>query len=320
MRATNRLESIAALFFPRSSQPEGAASLLRSDHYVAARSLIQAFYAILFFLALGSLYSWPGYLEAIDLTPRWPILWLRFVDQELGIALILCLHLLGGLAGLAYCKYRWARVLAFVSLLEFLAFKFSFGSINHGDHLGLLLSFTLIFLPAGWSDSPRPGRKAVAATLLVFSASQGMMLLTYSMSGLWKLFAVISQTLQGQVSAIAPTALARHVAAKLLSSDTTSLLGPWLIEHYWVGWPLMIATLYLELFALWATARVSLHRWFGLGLILLHVSTHLTLNVSFVQNSLWLALFLVFSPFNPDRPDRRSSARDLPLLGRIWSR
>jgi fucose 4-O-acetylase-like acetyltransferase len=147
-----------------------------------------------------------------------------------------------------------------------------------------------------------------------------MMLLTYSMSGLWKLFAVISQTLQGQVSAIAPTALARHVAAKLLSSDTTSLLGPWLIEHYWVGWPLMIATLYLELFALWATARVSLHRWFGLGLILLHVSTHLTLNVSFVQNSLWLALFLVFSPFNPDRPDRRSSARDLPLLGRIWSR
>lgn len=152
---------------------------------------------------------------------------------------------------------------------------------------------------------------------MVFSACQGMILLIYSMSGSWKIIAVISQTLQGEVSALAPTALARHVAAKLLSSDATSLLGPWLIENYWVGWPLMLATLYLELFALWVVARPSLHRWFGLGLILLHVSTHLTLNVSFVQNTLWLALFLVFSPFNPDRADCRRSARDLPLLGRL---
>ena len=137
------------------------------------------------------------------------------------------------------------------------------------------------------------------------------------MSGLWKLVAVVSQTVQGEVSALAPSALARHVAEKLLSSDTTSLLGPWLIDNYWVGWPLMIATLYLEVFALWSVTRPPIHRLFGLGLIVLHVSTHLTLNVSFVQNALWLGLFLVLSPFNPDQPNWRSTVGELPLLGRL---
>ena len=60
----------------------------------------------------------------------------------------------------------------FVSLLEHLALKFSFGAVNHGDHLGVLVAFVLIFLPAGWHDGTRSGpadRTVRAATLLVFS-------------------------------------------------------------------------------------------------------------------------------------------------------
>jgi hypothetical protein len=316
MRAQTRVESIAAFFCPGSTDPDGAGYLTRPDRYVTARTLVQAYYAILFFLAAGSLYAWSGYLESTELIPRWPLFWFRFVDLELGIHLVLWFHLLGGIVGLTLCKHRWARIVVFVSLLEYLAFKFSFGSINHGDHLGILVSFMLIFLPAGWSSSPPPDRTTRAATLLAFSATQGMIMLTYSMSGLWKIWAIFSQTVQGEVSALAPSALARQIAEKLVSSDTTSLLGPWLIDHYWLGWPLMIGTLYLEFFALWSVTRPSLHRVFGLGLILLHLSTHLTLNVIFVQNSLWLALFFVFSPFNPDRFDWRQTVRDLPLIGR----
>jgi hypothetical protein len=316
LRATTRIESIAAFFCPPVTDPDGAGYLSRTDRYVAARTLVQAYYAVLFFVAVGSLYDWPRYLGTTELIPRWPVFWLGYVDLETGISLILWFYLLGSVCGLALSRYRWARVVVFLSLLEFLAFKFSFGSINHGDHLGVLLSFVVIFLPVGWGDSPPPGRGTRAATLLSFSAAQAMIMLTYSMSGLWKLVAVVSQTIQGEVSALAPTALARHVAEKLLSSDTTSLLGPWIIDHYWIGWPLMIGTLYLEFFALWAVARPSLHRLFGLGLIFLHLATHLTLNVSFVQNTLWLALFFVFSPFLPDSPSWRQTARDLPLVGR----
>ena len=317
MRASGRIEAIGAWFFPPPSAAAGVDTLLRNDRLVAARTLVQAYYAILVFLALGSLYSWPGLLQSTELMPRWPLFWIRWVDLDTGIGAVLWLYLIGSLIGLIYCGHRWARVLVFVSTLEFFALKFSFGSINHGDHLGVLITFMLILLPSGWDASPSPRRGTRVSTLLTFSAVQGMIMLTYSMSGFWKLVAVASQTVRGEVSALAPSALARHVAEKLLSTDSTSLMGPWLVEHYWVGWPLMLATLYLEFFALWAVARPSLHRPFGLGLILLHVSTHLTLNVSFVQNALWLALFFVFSPFNPDRPDWRKTVCDLPLIGRL---
>ncbi len=306
-----------AFFRSRAAGPATSGSVfLRRESFFRGQALVTAFYAVLLFLALNQLFSWQELLATTSLSPRWPVFWLRYVDLRSGIALILWFHLLGGLLGVALSGHRWARILVFCSLLELLAFRFSFGSVNHGDHLGLLLSFVLIFLPRGWASSPAPGRPVRAATLLVFSGCQALIMLTYSMSGVWKVGGVVQQALQGEVSYVAPTALARQVAAKLLSDDSTSVLGLWLIEHYWVGWPLMIGALYLELFALWAAARPSLHRAWGLGLILLHVSTHLTMGVGFPQNPLWLALFFLPSPFSPPAPEWRQALRDLPVLGR----
>ncbi|HEX5760337.1 MAG TPA: hypothetical protein VF121_14205 [Thermoanaerobaculia bacterium] len=322
MKSKSRVEAVAAFFRPRTAGPAArrAAFLWRAERFVAAQALIGAFYAVLLFFALGHLFSWQGYLSATGLTPRWPVFWLRWVDVRTGIAFILWFHLLGGLLGVTLSGYRWARILVFCSWLEFLAFIYSFGSINHGDHLGLLLSFVLIFLPRGWSSSPPPARGLRAATLLVFSGCQALIMLTYSMSGWWKAGGVIQQALEGEVTYLAPSALARQVAAKLLADESTSLLGPWLIEHAWVGWPLMIGALYLEIFALWAVPRPSLHRGWGLGLILLHVATHLTMGVGFPQNPLWLALFFVLSPFRPQPASWRQALRDLPVFGRWFRR
>ena len=64
------------------------------------------------------------------------------------------------------------------------------------------------------------------------------------------------------------------MAAKLLEDETTSVLGPWLIEHSWIGWPFMGLTLYLQFTAIWIVARLSLHVVWGLGLIAFHISSH----------------------------------------------
>ena len=320
MKSKGRVEAIAAFFRPRHAVPgaERTALLASRERFAAAQALISAFYAVLLFFALSNLFSWQDYLNATELTPRWQLFWLRFVDTHAGIVFILWFHLLGGLLGVTLSGYRFARILVFCSWLEFLALRYSFGSINHGDHLGLLLTFVLIFLPPGGSSRPTPTRSVRTATLLVFSGCQALIMLTYSMSGMWKVGGVVQQALEGEVTYLAPTGLARQVAAKLLSDESAGLLGPWLIEHAWVGWPPMIAALYLELFALWAVPRPSLHRGWGLGLILLHVATHLTMGVGFPQNPLWLALFLVLSPFRPQPPHWRQALRDLPLLGR-WA-
>ena len=75
--------------------------LLDRERFAEARILISAYYAVLFFLAVGTVYSWPTHLAAVDPTPRWAVAWLDWVDLRRGIGGILWLHLLGGLAALA---------------------------------------------------------------------------------------------------------------------------------------------------------------------------------------------------------------------------
>jgi hypothetical protein len=318
----SRLERLLAWLRPA---PRGAAAAASSTHrtrlltdpqrFARAQALISAYYAVLCFFAVGNLYTWPEWLAATTLEPRWPVFWLRFVDLGVGIPSLLCFHLACGLLAVALPRYRWVRILVFVSLLELLAFRFSFGSINHGEHLGVLISFVLIFLPTGWQRFPGAKRSVRAATLLVFSGAQGLLMLTYTMSGLWKAGGVVEQLLRGQTSYLHPDGLATQIAAKILGNDASPLLAPWFLDHAWLGPPLMAATIYLELFALWAVVRPSLHRLWGLGLILFHVSTHLTMGVGFAQHSLWLALFLVFSPFQPETFSWRGLLAELPLFG-----
>jgi hypothetical protein len=290
--------------------------LLSRERFVVAQTLIAAYYAIIFFLAAGNIYSWQGYFATTTLTPRWPVFWLRYGDLHQGIAVILWLHLIGGVLAVTLSRYRLTRIVIFVSVLTFLAFKYSFGSINHGDHLGVLISFVLIFLPAGWNARGSASRATRAATLVVFSGCQALIMLTYSMSGLWKVGGVVEQWLKGEwITYLHPSGLAQQVAAKLLEDNQPSLLGPWLIDHAWVGWLPGMAALYLEFFALWVVARPSLHRAWGLILALFHLSTHLLMGVGFSQNTLWLTLFLVLSPFAPHTLAWRQAIRDLPLVG-----
>ncbi|MFY9822709.1 MAG: hypothetical protein WAM82_15085 [Thermoanaerobaculia bacterium] len=317
-RRRSRIESWMAFFRPARG---GSTTLLLSrERFTAAQTLVAAYYAILFFFAAGELFAWQGYLTAGELAPRWPIVWLRFVDTRAGIAAILWLHLLGGLLAVTLVRYRWARIVIFVSLLEHMALKFSFGAVNHGDHLGVLIAFVLIFLPAGWDARGPVDRRVRSATLLVFSGAQAMILLTYSMAGMWKAGGILQQWLTGEFfTYLHPQGLARQVAAKMIEDDASSVLGPWLVAHPWAGWLPGIAAIYLELFALWVVARPSLHRAWGVGLALFHLASHLALGVGFPQSTLWLALFLMLSPFQPREASWRQAAGDLPVLG-TWLR
>ncbi len=322
MRRRSRIEALVAFFRPARG---GSASLLLSrERFTVAQTLIAACYAVLCFFAVGELFSWQEYLNAGEMALRWPVFWLRFAGiggaGGWGIPAILWFHLLGGLLGVTLSQYRWVRVVVFISLLEHMALKFSFGAVNHGDHLGVLIAFVLIFLPAGWHTRGPADRAVRSATLLVFSGVQALILLTYSMAGVWKAGGILEQWLRGEfVTYLHPQGLAYQIAGKMIEDDSASLLGPWLVEHPWAGWLPGIAVIYLELFALWVVARPSLHRAWGLGLALFHLASHLTLGVGFPQNILWLSLFLMLSPFQPRVPDWRQMAGDLPVLG-AWMR
>lgn len=298
--------------------PSRAVFQRQSEAYRDARVIVRCYYAALLFLAVWLMPEWPGHLARRDVMPLWPVAWLTRVDLRTGIAVILAGYVGGALLGALFPDRRWARAAAFLGLFEFVAYNNSLGKIGHSLHAWVLTSFLLVFLPGDRNRPSSPARVVRQRFLIVFGACQAMVLLTYTMSGLGKVGRAVAQLCLGETSAFHPHALAVVVADRLLQTNSQSLLGPWLIDHPLAGWPFLLATLYLQLVAFFVAFRPALHRWWGIGLVLMHLGTVLLLTVHFPQNILLLALLLFFSPFRRDDVSWRERLRQLPLFGRLF--
>jgi hypothetical protein len=279
--------------------------------------------------AIRILYCFPLYWYATHLdelrpllapaepTLLWPVAWLAWVDPSTGAAMILGLGFGSALLGVALPERRWVRALVFLGLLEVLALKFSFGKVHHLMHGWLFPTFVLVALPDGWSraEGPGRGRQTRQATLFTFAAAQMAVAMTYSLAGLGKILGTGFQAAQGQITPLHPEALARHLADRILQTHADSLLGPWMIDHATWLWPLMLGTVYLQLFALQAAFRPRLHRWWAVGLMGFHAVSVLSLTIDFNPNILLVGILFAASPNGPRGWELRETLRDLPLLG-----
>jgi hypothetical protein len=153
--------------------------------------------------------------------------------------------------------------------------------------------------------------------LIVVSAAQAMVLLVYSMAGLGKIVGSVLPFLEGRMHAFSPEALSVQTAAHLIQTNQSSLLGPFVIEHPYLGWLLLLTSVYLQLFAFWLVFRPSLRRLWGLGLIAFHVGTHLVMAIDFSPTCLLLAVLLVVPAPGPNLA-WRERLLDLPVIGDAW--
>lgn len=289
--------------------------LSKQSQFTEIQLIIRIFYLLIFLFESNKFTAWSNWISKTNFAPLWPVYWLKYVDSEAGILAILWLGLISALLGITFPNWRFTRILVFLSLLEFIAFKNSFGKIGHNEHLSILISFILIFLPSGWHSLKKVNQYTKNATFLVFSGCQALIMLTYTMAGVGKIWGALEQALQGEIHALAPKALALHIAFAFSQQDSQVPLGIWLMEHYYIGWPLMIGTVYLQFFALWSVLRPSLHQIWGFSLLSFHIGSAFIMNVAFVQNTIWLALFFINSPFRPLNFKWQQILRDLPLFG-----
>jgi hypothetical protein len=289
-----------------------------SRSYLISQTIIKAFYCIILFLAVLEFQNWTGYFSRHNLLPLWPIEWIKWVPQKTGIVAIMAFFYISGVLGAIFYYYRGVRILVFLSLLEYIALKNSFGKIGHSWHLWVIVSFILIFLPSTWNKTRNVLRSSKMKSLVVFWTAQGMILLSYTMAGVGKIVGSIYQTSLGQINAFHPRAMAMHISERLIQTDTASLFGPWLINHYLLGWPMMLGAIYLQFFALWILFRPSIQRWWVAGLILFHVCSYFILTINFPYSCLILALFFLTLPQPNARFSFTSLLKDLPLVGIIF--
>ena len=203
--------------------------------------------------------------------------------------------------------------------MEYVALKNSYGKIGHSNHLPLLVSLLLIFLPRGWErPAPRTTRTLRQGTLAVFWLCGAAVLLTYTMSGLGKLGGAVYQLARLEPNAFAPGALGAHIAQRLLQTDSHSLLGAWIIDHPWLTWPAMPFAVYLELFSFVVAFRPALARGWAALLVVFHVGNYFTMAIAFPASCFLLALLFFRSPFEPDaRPAWRTLVFGVPVLGDV---
>lgn len=303
----------------RNAVPTDFAAPLRALGPASERveTAARIFYAFPLFWLATHLHLLRPLLEAEHFRFVWSVAWIGLVGPELGVPMVLGFAFLTAMLGALAPEYRALRIAVFLGLFQTLGVLFSFGKIHHLMHATLFTAFVFaVFLPDAAFRARHAQRAERQHALLAFHAAQTMLALTYSLAGVGKLLGSAYQLAQGQITPLHPEALARHIADRLLQTHPESLLGDLMIEYGALLWPMMLATLYLQLFALVAVFRPRLHRLWGLGLMSFHTVTGLTMTIDFTPNILLLGILYLASPFAPSGWDLRGMLSDLPLLGK----
>jgi len=288
--------------------------------FESANLLVRVYYGVTFFLLVSRLNMWSDWLALKAIFPLWPVVWVELVGIPTAVHAIMIVSLVTALLSSLFPEKRVFRSLLFIALLEYVAFNNSFGKINHDWHSWLGIGFFFIFLPDGKREQLESSITHRQLYLTAFWAAQALVLGFYSLSGFWKVVVGVDQLLKGEVHAFAPEAFAYEIADRLLQTNSTSMIGPFIIEHPKLGWPMYLGAIYWQLFAFVAAFRPSLHRLWGLALICFHVGSYFTLSIGFPQNVLLLTLFLVGSPLARPKNSWGAMLYDLPLIGWVAER
>lgn len=287
----------------------------QSQAYRRASVLVRMFYLLSFVLACGDAHAVLMRARVQQWDPLWPLFWLEYIEPNRVVGQCFAAGLILAAMLAAICpRPRWTRGLVFLALFLFCAFENSFGKIAHSRFCLMLISGIFVGLPA-IVRGERASRLERQRYVLVFGGGQALFLLTYSMAGIGKLLAAGVQMMAGDIHVFSPTALSLHIAARLLQTNESSVLGAWMIAHPGVGQAAMLVTLYLQTFAFVAAFRPACHFGWAVGLMGFHVMSELTMGIGFWPNVILLALLFFWSPFR----GAPGGSPSWPLWGDLWS-
>jgi hypothetical protein len=283
--------------------------------YDKARTLLPFFYYFLFVIAFLRVEGMNHTIAegAAGFVPRWPLFWAHGFPYATTVSWIFLGFLATSLLASFFPNSRTSRIGAFLGMLAFHAYSSSFGGPNHQYDLLLWISLIFVFLPKTRDSISHDAKRAYS---LVFWCAQTLTLLTYTMSGIGKVFYGLLALVHGNPGAFSPDSAALHVASLLNTMHETTPLGPTIVAHPWFGFIPFIIILYVQVFSVAIAFKPQLHRIWGLALILFQISTYLAMRAVFVHPSIPLLLLFVSSPFLSHPTPWREALRSLPLIGR----
>jgi hypothetical protein len=282
--------------------------------------LVRVYYAILLYSSFIFLTEWStATLPPLDsFVPLWPLWWGHALGlSTVAVAQCVRIFFVGAtFVGVLWYDRWYARLFVFAGIWQVHALASSFGIVSHPWYGWMFTSLIFVLLPDSiWRNEP--AHETRRTFLLVIWWAQAYIMLTYTLSGIWKLLVGLQQTAAGEVSGFAPMGLAYQIADWLPKIQGEAIFGPFIITHPYIGWAMYLVVQYMQIFAIYTMIRPSLQKLWCIELVLFHFGTFLLMGITFSPFiPLLLALFF-FSPFIPEAVSWRQIAFELPIVGQL---
>lgn len=269
-------------------------------------TIIKFSYVFFLVLVFNNVFNIQELETAERINPLWPLVLLKGIPS-IYLALWFKVSLLVSFSLLCFKNNnQFLKIFTFINFFLFVAFTNSFGKINHGLYLPLMYLFCLMFIP----NSKKEHYKE--KTILMFATMQFFLLLTYTLTGFWKVFWGVIECFNGQVNLFSPLSM-RNVIILQNQLIEPTLIGAWLIENYYIAWLLYLGAVYIELFSIVVFFRANLHKIWGVLLLFLHAGIALTLNVSMFGAIMCIGLLLILSPYSI-KSSLKETLLSLPII------
>ncbi|MEM7645717.1 MAG: hypothetical protein AAF203_02295, partial [Pseudomonadota bacterium] len=249
-----------------------------------------------------------------DMAPPPVAYWFHWVDPSWLIGVLFSLFFVALCSCILKPEFRFGRIVLSLCMLYVLCVQHSQGVVAHGQNSLFWMTFLLIFLPS--EKKKRNERIYKMKYITVFWWTLLATLSVYTLSGAWKLgYGLAYQTFVNGQSFLHEKAMAYHLATYALRNGYEPPFADFVIQHSWVGWPLLVGAIYMQFFAFFAAFRPLCHGPWLLMLMSFHALSLPLMNLPFNHQGFMAAIVLGAFPFIKLPRNIREATYTLPLFG-----
>ncbi len=246
-------------------------------------------------------YAPPPVLRAIDWLP-----------VEVYFTLIYVTFFISTIAILIGSPKRVFKVLSFVSLVFIFAHSYGITHVRHASNCWIWLAFSFCFLP---NEGLNVTRAVKMQYLSVCRFAALITLSVYTMSASWKVLeGIILASVEGEMSYLNPQSMSVLIASYITKHGYEPPLAEFVIANLWVSWPLILGTIYMQLFAMVALFRPYIISLWLIMILSFHILSIPLLNLPFNAQGIGAALVLVAFPFMRMPNSMGQIVNSLPLV------
>ncbi len=233
----------AHLWSSMSSGTPAEVIRFQTKMYSRATVIVRVYYAMGVYWAISAINGWPSYRAMSVVRPLWPTRWWFDWFTRTSVDIIFCLYVGASFVAMMFPRFHVTRSLYAFALLKYMGLINVADEINHNQHAWLFIALVFVLLPGGaWNKPLRTADRQYLLT--VIWSSQVVVLLFYTLTGVWKIDSAVKSALHGRPSGFNFSGFSYIVANRILLSPTKPVLGAYFTRTELIGWALFVGTEY----------------------------------------------------------------------------